>query len=139
MDIVFVISNSKQFDPRRRLLNLKDKINLKKSDIYAALSNLSICNTWKIIKSNLKAINSKYQLQRDLINLSYLKNHFLCQIFKIILRISLKNMKQWLIIFPKRIYVNEKYIRILIKINTRYYLKHGMPETMTLLGSTKIR
>ena len=137
MDIVFVISNSKQFDPRRRLLNLKDKINWKKTDIYAALSNLSICNTWNIIKSYLKAINSKYQLQRDLINLSYLKNHFLCQIFKIILRISLKNMKQWLIIFPKRIYVNEKYIRILIQINTRYYLKHGMPEIMTLLEALK--
>ena len=46
-------------------------------------------------------------------------------------------MKQWLIIFPIRVYVNEKYIRIIIKINTRYYLKLGMPETMTLLGSTK--
>ena len=46
-------------------------------------------------------------------------------------------MKQWLIIFPIRVYVNEKYIRIIVKINTRYYLKLGMPETMTLLGSTK--
>ena len=46
-------------------------------------------------------------------------------------------MKQWLIIFPIRVYVNEKYIRIILKINTRYYLKLGMPETMTLLGSTK--
>ena len=46
-------------------------------------------------------------------------------------------MKQWLIIFPIRVYVNEKYIRIIVKINTRYYLKLGMPETMTLIGSTK--
>ena len=38
MDVIFVNSASKQFDPSKRLLNLKDKKNLKKSDIYAALS-----------------------------------------------------------------------------------------------------
>ena len=33
----------------RLLLNLKDKINLKRSDKYVALSNLSIYYTWKNI------------------------------------------------------------------------------------------
>ena len=32
--------NSKTSDPHRLLLNLSDKINLKKSDKYVALSNL---------------------------------------------------------------------------------------------------
>ena len=34
--------NSKTSDPHRLLLNLADKINLKTSDKYVALSNLSI-------------------------------------------------------------------------------------------------
>ena len=41
--------NSKTSDPHRLLLNLTDKINLKRSDKYVALSNLSIYYTWKNI------------------------------------------------------------------------------------------
>ena len=41
--------NSKTYDPHRLLLNLSDKINLKRSDKYVALLNLSIYYTWKDI------------------------------------------------------------------------------------------
>ena len=34
--------NSKLFDPHRLLLNLLDKMNLKRSDNYVVLSNLRI-------------------------------------------------------------------------------------------------
>ena len=52
MNITFMNSkNSKTSDPQRLLLNLADKINLKKRDKYVALSNVSICNTWKNIKN----------------------------------------------------------------------------------------
>ena len=37
-------------DPHRLFLNLTDKISLKRSDKYVALTNLSICYTWKNIK-----------------------------------------------------------------------------------------
>ena len=37
--------NSKSSDPHRLLLNLTDKINLKSSDKYVALSNLSVYYT----------------------------------------------------------------------------------------------
>ena len=48
MDTIFMNSeNSKTSDPHRLLLNLTDKINLKRSDKYVALSNLSIYYTWK--------------------------------------------------------------------------------------------
>ena len=47
--------NSKSSDPYRLLLSLSDKINLKKSDRYVALSNLSICYTWKNIKKSYKS------------------------------------------------------------------------------------
>ena len=40
--------NSKTSDPHRLLLNLPDKLDLKRSNKYAALSNLSIYNKFKI-------------------------------------------------------------------------------------------
>ena len=52
--------NSKTSDPHRVLLNLIDKINLKKSDKYVALSNLSIYYTWKNIKKSYK--NDKFKI-----------------------------------------------------------------------------
>ena len=43
MDIIFMNSrNSKTSDPYRLLLNLSDKIDLKRRDKYVALSILSI-------------------------------------------------------------------------------------------------
>ena len=39
--------NSKTSNPHRLLPNLSDKINLKTSDKYPGLSNLSIYYTWK--------------------------------------------------------------------------------------------
>ena len=53
MDTVFMNSeNSKTSNPYRLLLNLSDKINLKRSDKYIALSNLKIIQSYK--KINLK-------------------------------------------------------------------------------------
>ena len=42
--------NSKASNPHRLLLNLSEKINLKRKDKYVALSHLSIYYTWKIKK-----------------------------------------------------------------------------------------
>ena len=43
MNTIFMNSeNSKTPDPHRVLLNLSDKINLKRSDKHAAISNLSV-------------------------------------------------------------------------------------------------
>ena len=52
--------NSKTSDPHRLLLNLADKINLKRSDKYVALSNLSIYYTWKNIKNSYE--NNKFKI-----------------------------------------------------------------------------
>ena len=43
-------ANSKASDPHSLLFNLSDKIKLKRSNKYAALSNLSIYYTYKNIK-----------------------------------------------------------------------------------------
>ena len=52
--------NRKTSDPHRLLLNLADKINLKRSDKYLTLSNLSICYTWKYIKKSFK--NKEFEI-----------------------------------------------------------------------------
>ena len=55
MDTIFMNSeNSKTSDPHRLLLNLSNKINLKRSDKYVPLPNLSIYYTWKITKKSYK-------------------------------------------------------------------------------------
>ena len=50
---------SKTSEPHILLLNLADKINLKRSDKYVALSNLSMYYTWKKIKKSYKSNKSK--------------------------------------------------------------------------------
>ena len=80
--------NSKTSDPHRLLLNLTDKIDLRRKDKYVALSNLSIYYTWKNIKKSYKNNNSRYQLQHGRKNLNDLMDHILYHIFKIILNIS---------------------------------------------------
>ena len=53
MNTIFMNSeNSKTSDAHRLLFNFADKINLKRSDKYVALSNLSIYYTWKNIKKS---------------------------------------------------------------------------------------
>ena len=84
MDTISMNSEkTKTSDPHRLLLNLADKINLKRSDKYVALSNLSIYYTRKNIKSHTKIINLKYQVRHRMRSLNYLMD--LYQIFKITL------------------------------------------------------
>ena len=62
---------SKIYDPYRLLLNLSDKLNIKTSDKYIALSNLSIYYIQKKYKRTIKkTINFKYQLQHRTKNLN---------------------------------------------------------------------
>ena len=48
--------NSKSYDPRRLLLNLLNKINLKRRNKYVVLLSLAIYCTWKDIKTSYKNI-----------------------------------------------------------------------------------
>ena len=60
-DTIFINSkNSKTSDPHRLLLTLSEKMNLKRSEEYVALSNLSIYYTWKNIKKSCK--NNKFKI-----------------------------------------------------------------------------
>ena len=60
MNTVFLNSeNSETSDPHRLLLNLTDKIYLRRRGKYIALSNLSIYYTWENIKKSYKNNKSK--------------------------------------------------------------------------------
>ena len=61
MNTIFMNSkNNKIFDPHKLLLNLTDKMDLRRKNKYIALSNLSIYYTWKNIKKSYK--NNKFKI-----------------------------------------------------------------------------
>ena len=64
MDTIIMSSKKIQTsEPNRLLLDHVDKINLKRSDKYVALSNISMNYIWKNIK-RIKTINLRYHGQR---------------------------------------------------------------------------
>ena len=61
MDTIFINSrNSKTSEPRRLLINLSNKVNLKRKDKYVALSDPSIYYKWKNTKKSYK--NNKFKI-----------------------------------------------------------------------------
>ena len=138
MDTIFMNSeNSKTSDPHRLLLNLTDKINLKRSDKYVALSNLSIYYTWKNIKKSYKnnkfkisapTWNEEFELPDGSYSVSDIQDYF-----EYILKKHGENINNPSI----KIYVNKIENRITFKIKTGYYLELLTRETLKLLRSTK--
>ena len=55
-------NNSGISDPHRLLLSLTDKINLKRSNKYIALSNLSIYYSWKTIQMSMIDLKNQFQI-----------------------------------------------------------------------------
>ena len=79
MGTIFMNSeNSKKSRSHVLILKLTDKLELRRGEKSVTLSNLSICYTWKNIKSSYK--NLKYQLQHRMMNLNYQVDHTLYQI-----------------------------------------------------------
>ena len=134
MDTIFMISKkSGTSDPRRLLLNITDKINLKRS----ALSNLSIYYTWKNIKKTHKknkfkisdpTWNEKFELHDGPYSVSDIKNY---------LEYIFKKHEEKADNPSIRIYVNKIENRITFKVETGYYLELLTLQTMKLLASIK--
>ena len=129
--------NSKTSDPHRLLVNLLDKINLKRSDKYVALSNLSIYYGWKTIKKSCK--NNKFKILVPTWNEEFeLPDgpYFVSDIqdyFKYIIK-----KHETVTDNPSiMIYVNKIENRLTFKIKAGYYLELLSPETMKLLRTTK--
>ena len=96
MDTILMnFENIKTSKPRVLMLKLTNELDLRRGEKNIVLSNLSICYTWKNIKSSH---NIKYQLQHGMIDLNYLMNHILYEIFKTFSSIFKKNVMKRLII-----------------------------------------
>ena len=131
MDTIFLNSkNSWTFDPHRILLNLPDKINLKRSDKYVVLSSLSIYYTWKNTKKSYKnnkfkisapTWNEEFELPDGSYSASDIQDYF---------EYILKKHGEKTANSSISVYVNKTENRITFKIKTGYYLKLLMPETM---------
>ena len=61
MDAIFINSeNCKTYEPHVLILNLTDKLNLRRGEKSITLSNLSIYYTWKNIKRSYN--NNKFKI-----------------------------------------------------------------------------
>ena len=67
--------NNKTSNPHRLLLNLTDKMNLKRNSEFVDLLNLSIYYT--CMKNHTQTINLTYLRQHGMINFNYQMNHVL--------------------------------------------------------------
>ena len=110
-------------DTHRLLLNLTDKINLKSSDKYVALSNLNIHNKWKKSYKNKKfkilaaTCNEEFELPDGSYSVSDIQDYF----EYILKRHEEKNDNSSIMI-----YVNKIENRIRFKIKT------GLPSTFNI-------
>ena len=137
MDTIFMNSgNSKTSEYHVLLLNLTDKLDLRRGEKTVALSNLSIYYTCKNIKSSYN--NNKFKISSptwseefELPDRSYSVSDFR-DYFKYILKKNGENINNPLII----IYLNKIENRITFKIKSGYSLELLTPETMKLLRST---
>ena len=144
MNTIFIDSeNSKTSDLQRLLLNLTDKIDLRRKDKYITLSNLCIYYTWKNINKSCKnntfkisapTLNEDFELPDGSYNVSDIQDYFEYK----------KSMEKNtpIRIFSQfntsiTVYPNKIENRIMFKIKTGYYLGLLTPETMKLLGSIK--
>ena len=137
MSTIFMNSENRRTSEYHVLiLILTDKLELRRGQISVALSNFSICYTWKNIKSSYN--NNKFKISAptwsdefELPDGSYLISN-IQDYFEYILKKHNENVDNPSI----RIYVNKIENRIKFKIKNGYYLERLAPETMKLLGST---
>ena len=138
MNTIFMNSkSSKTSDAHRLLLNLTDKIDIKRKDKYIALSNFSIYYTWKNIKRSYK--NNKFKIsaptwnkELELPDGSYSISNIQDYFEYILIKHGEKTINPSI-----RMYINKTENRITFKIKSAYYLELLTPETMKLLGNTK--
>ena len=137
MDTIYMNSNSKNSEPHVLIIKLTNKLDLRIGEKTIALSNLSIYQAWKNIKSSYNnnkfersapAWNDKFQLPDRLYSVSDIQHYF---------EYILKKHGEDIDKPSVQIYVNKIENRVTFKIKDGYSLELLTPETMKLLGSTK--
>ena len=129
-------ANSKTKHSNKFAYNFTDKLNLKNPNENIALANLSICYTWKNVKSDYNSNkfkisaptwNDRFDVADGSHSIAALQNYF---------EYIMKKYETIADVSPVLIYVNEINNRIVFKIKSGYKLELLSKETMKLLGST---
>ena len=129
--------NSRTSECHVLVLKLTDKLDVRRGQKSVALSNLSICYTWKNVKSSYNnnkfklfplTWNKEFKLPDGSYSISDIHDYF-----EYILKKHSENVDNPSI----RIYANKIENRITFKIKKGYYLELLTPETMKLLGCTE--
>ena len=138
MDTIFMDSeNSRTSEYHVLVFKLTNKLDLRRGQKTVALSNLSICYTWKNVKSSyynklFKISAPTWSEEFNLPDGSY-SIPDIQDYFEYILKKHGENVDN-----PStRIYVNKIEKRNTFKIKSGYYLELLTPETMKLRGSTE--
>ena len=130
--------NSKTSKPHVLVLNLTDKLDLRRSDKYVALSNLSIYYTWENIKDSYNTNKFKILTQtwNDKSELPGKSSSVLD--IQDYIRYILKEHGENDDNNPSmKIYLNKMENRITFKIKSGYTLELLTKETIKLLGTTE--
>ena len=138
MDTIFMNSeNSKTSECHALLFKLTDKLDPKRGQKSAALSNLSIYYTWKNIKSSYE--NNKFKISSTIWSDEFElpdRSYSISDIQDYVEYILKKHSER--VDNPSiRIHVNKIENKVTFKIKNGYYLELLTPETMRLLGSTE--
>ena len=138
MDTISMNSeNSRTSEYHILVLKLTDKLDLRRGQKTVALSNLSIYDTWKNIKSSFNNTkfkisaptwNEEFELPDGSYSISDMQDYFEYILKKHSERVDNPSI---------RIYVNKIENRITFKIKSGLYLELLTPETMKLLGSAE--
>ena len=129
--------NSKTSEPHVLILKFNDKLDSRRGGKIIVLSNLSICYTWKNIKSSYNnnkfkisapTWNDEFELPDGSYSVSNIQDYF-----EYILKKHGENIDNPSV----KIYVNKIENRITFRIKNGYSLELLTPETIKLLGSTK--
>ena len=138
MDAIFMNSENSRTSEYNVLVNkLTDKLDLRRGQESVVLSNLTICYTWKNIKSSFNinkfkiyapAWTDEFELPDGSYSISDIPDYF-----EYILKKHSENVDNPSI----RIYVNKTENRVTFKVKNGHYLELLPPKTMKLLGSTE--
>ena len=140
MDTIFMNSqNSRTSEYHVLVLKLTDKLDLRRGQESVALSNLSIYDTWKNIKSlynknkfkiSAPTWSDEFKLPDGSFSISDIQDYF-----QYVLKKNNENVDNPSI----RIYVNKIENRITFKIKNGYYLELLTPETTNYLEALKVK
>ena len=130
--------NSKTSEPNKFIYQFTEKRNLKSpNNKYNGLVNLSMCYTWKNIKSaynnnkhkiSAPTWNNEFDLPGGSYSISGIQDYF---------EFIIKDHEALTENRPIQIYPNKIRNRIVFKVKTVYKLELLSPQKMKLLGSTK--